>query len=301
MSAYLPEAKYSIPRDGGNLSYFRYGKPSSKNILAIHGVTSSNRAWQCFAKTLNKFGFTIYAVDLRGRGDSNSIQGPFGMAKHAADMEVVLDHANIDACDVIGHSMGGFVVTAMTAISPTRIDRAVLIDGGIPLALPPGFTAEMVLPLVLGPALARLAMTFQNQDEYLAYWKPQAAFERGWSEVLDEYVTYDLRGKSPNMQASTNAKAVEADSADLFGDPLIVNALLNLNSEVLFIRAVRGLQNEEIPLYPQSVIEAALENYPKVKLLTLDDVNHYEILLDQGFADRCIDLVYPELNVLGAK
>ena len=295
-SAYLPEAKYSIPRDGGELAYFRYGQPSDKNILAIHGVTSSNRAWQLSAKTAVKNGFTVYAVDLRGRGDSNSIKGPFGMRTHAHDMVAVLDHIGLINCDVIGHSMGAFVVAAMCGVAPERMAKVVFIDGGVPLALPPGFTVEQIMPLVLGPALERLAKTFSNKEEYRNYWKPQPAFVKGWTDAMNEYVDYDLRGVEGDMHASTLSDAVAEDSRDLFGEDLIVNSLRNLDREVLMIRAVRGLQNEELPLYPEPFIKNALENYPKISLVTLDDTNHYDMLLEQSGADRIFELVYGTFN-----
>ena len=49
---FLPEERFAIPRDGGELIYYRYGpvSDSNKNILAIHGISSSNRMWQCFAR-----------------------------------------------------------------------------------------------------------------------------------------------------------------------------------------------------------------------------------------------------------
>ena len=290
--AFLPEAKFSIPRDGGELAYFRYGKPSSRNILAIHGVTSSNRAWQLFAKTAVKNGFTVYAVDLRGRGDSNSITGPFGMRSHADDMVAVLDHIGIKSCDVVGHSMGAFVVAAMCGLAPERLSKVIFVDGGVPLALPPGFTVEQIMPLVLGPALERLAKTFNDNEEYRNYWRTQPAFVKGWTEAMNEYVDYDLRGNVGEMHASTLAEAVAEDSRDLFGDDLIVNSLKNLDREVLMIRAVRGLQNEELPLYPEPIIKMALESYPKINLITLDDTNHYDILLEQTGADRVFECVY---------
>mgnify|MGYP006266293105 FL=1 len=291
-SAFLPEAKFSIPRDGGELAYFRYGQPGVKNILAIHGVTSSNRAWQLFARTAVKNGFTVYAVDLRGRGDSNSITGPFGMRTHAQDIVSVLDHIGIKSCDVIGHSMGAFVVAAMCGLVPERLTKVIFVDGGVPLALPPGFTVEQIMPLVLGPALERLAKTFTNNEDYRNYWKAQPAFVKGWTEAMNEYVDYDLRGSAGDLHASTLAEAVAEDSRDLFGDDLIVNSLKNLDREVLMIRAVRGLQNEELPLYPEPIIKLALENYPRINLVTLDDTNHYDILLEQTGADRVFECVY---------
>lgn len=288
----MPEVELKVPVSGGFLSVHRYGSPGGTPILAIHGVTSSNRAWQCLAGSLVPHGYTIFAVDLRGRGNSNSLPGPFGMATHADDMISVIDYLKVDSIDVIGHSMGGFVVVALLALHPSRVARAVLVDGGIPLPLPPGLTVDQVLPLVLGPALARLAMTFESKDAYRQYWKPQSAFAKGWSHVLDEYVDYDLQGTEPSLHPSTNPLAVEEDSKDLFGSELIENGLKNLDRDVLFLRAVRGLQNEEVPLYPMPMIEPVLSNYPRLKLVTVDDTNHYDILIHQDGADQCSKLIY---------
>lgn len=284
----LPTEKYLVPVAGGSLALFRYGPESGDPVLLIHGVTSSNRAFQLFADSLIARGKSPYAIDLRGRGDSNSLPGPFGMAQHAKDMAAVIDFFGWKQPDVIGHSMGGFVLAAIVALFPDRIGKAVFADGGIPLPLPPGMTAEQVLPLVLGPALARLAMHFDSKEAYRDYWRPLPAFNRGWNSVLDEYVDYDLRDGKP----STNPKSVKEDNRDLFESDFIDQALQNLTKESLFIRAPRGLQNEEGGLYPLPILEAVLPKYPKLKVKTLDDVNHYDMFLSEFGSEQIATLIY---------
>ncbi|HEX7404302.1 MAG TPA: alpha/beta hydrolase [Candidatus Nanopelagicaceae bacterium] len=291
-AAFLPEAKISVPVVGGELAVFRYGPEGGKPILAIHGVTSSNRTWQLLAASLVPGDYTLYAVDLRGRGDSNALLGPFGMSTHARDMVAVIDHLGLPKVDQIGHSMGAFVAVALLGLAPERINRTVLVDGGIPLPLPAGFTVAQVLPYVLGPALARLEMTFESREAYRNFWKALPAFVKGWSPVLDEYVDYDLRGIAPKMYASTNKQAVEEDSIDLFGSDLIEKTLRNLTDEVLMLRAVRGLQNEVPPLYPEATLNAALLQYPKIKVVTVPDTNHYDILMEESGAKACASLIY---------
>lgn len=288
----LPDASLSVPVLGGELAVARYGAPGGKPLLAIHGITSSNRAWQSLATTLVPHGYTIYAVDLRGRGRSSNLPGPFGMQAHGEDMVEVIKYLNLKNVEVIGHSMGGFVAIALLGIAPELVDRTILVDGGIPLAMPPGFTVETILPLVLGPALARLAMKFESKDAYRNYWRPQAAFVKGWSSAHDEYSDYDLVGSAPELTPATNPKAVEEDSRDLFGQDLIEKTLVGLNQEVLLLRAVRGLQNEELPLYPELVLQAVLPKYPKIRVVTVEDTNHYDILLDQNGADRCGEIAF---------
>ena len=284
----LPTQRFLVPVLGGDLAVCQYGNGSGEPVLLVHGVTSSNRAFQLFADALIARGKAPFAVDLRGRGDSNTLPAPFGMKQHAQDMAAVIDHFGWNKPDVIGHSMGGFVAAALVGLYPEKVGNVVFADGGIPLPMPPGMTVEQVMPFVLGPAMTRLAMEFESKEAYRNYWKPQAAFAKGWSSVLDEYVDYDLRGK----KAATNPQAVEDDSRDLFGDDLIVKSLQGLTQQSIFIKAERGLQNEEGGLYPMPILEAVLPAYPMLKLEFLADCNHYDMFLEESGAEKVAHIIY---------
>ncbi len=288
----LPTQCTLVPVTGGSLAVFRYGDGAGEPVLLIHGVTSTNRAFQVFADALIARGKSPYAVDLRGRGDSNSLPGPFGMAAHATDMAAVINSFGWVRPDVIGHSMGGFVAAALVGLHPELVGEVVFADGGVPLPLPPGMSVEQVLPFVLGPALARLAMVFESKEAYRDFWRPQPAFSKGWSTVMDEYVDYDLRGEAPNFKPSTNPAAVEADSRDLFGDDLIVRSLKGLTKQCLFIKAERGLQNEEGGLYPLAVLDVVLPQYPMLKLEFLSDCNHYDMFTNPLGAEKTAQIIY---------
>jgi lipase len=283
---FLPQERIEVPVRGGSISIFRYGEKKGRPVLLIHGVTSSNRAFQLLAPELITLGMSPYAVDLRGRGASRNLSGPFGMAAHAKDMNEICRHFEWEKIDVYGHSMGAFVAVAFLGLFPERIESITLIDGGIPLPLPPGMTASQVLPFVLGPALTRLGMTFNSYEAYRDYWKVQPAFNKGWSDALDEYVDYDLFKEGEQLRPSTLPLAVEEDSKDLFDSELINSTLEKLEEEVLFIRAERGLQNEPAGLYPLQVLEIVLPKYPKLKLVNIEEVNHYDILLESSGAQK---------------
>lgn len=289
--AFIPQEIFHIPVRGGDLicSRFGDGENAGMPILLIHGVTSSSRAWQLIARELITKGYTPYAVDLRGRARSADLPGPFGMATHAEDMKVVIEYLGFESIDIIGHSMGAFVAVALQGLYPERVATLTLLDGGISLPLPPGMTVETVMPFILGPALARLAMTFESKEAYREYWKVQPAFNRGWSTSLDEYADYDLRGVEPELRPSTNPLAVEEDSRDLFGTDLINSTLSRLPKKVLMIRATRGLQNEGEGLYPMSVLDVILPQYPEIELVTIDDTNHYDIALDNFGAVQVVE------------
>ena len=270
-------------------SYFRYGDTGGTPVLALHGVTSSHLAWQFLAARLINQGFTVYAPDLRGRGDSNTVGNPYGMKVHADDMAAVLDDAGIPSAHIIGHSMGAFVAVAFLHLHGERANETTLIDGGVPLALPPGMTVEQVLPLVLGPALARLSMQFESLDAYVDYWKPHPAFaQRGWNDALQAYVAHDLHGDAPHMHPSTTADAVTRDSEDLWTGDFIASALKALTRPITLLRAERGLQNEEVPLYPSVVLPYVSTTFPMVNVVTIEDTNHYDIVMSDFGADAIV-------------
>ena len=253
-------------------------------MLAIHGITSNHLAWQHFAAHAINSGYVVYAPDLRGRAASNKLLAPFGMKAHAADMHAVIEQLQLTKPFVIGHSMGGFVAIALNHFYPDLIGKLVLIDGGLPLALPAGMTVEQVLPLVLGPALARLAMKFESTDAYVDYWRAHPAFADGITPEMENYIRHDLVGVAPELMPSTNPDCVNEDSVDLWSSDLINNALIELNQDVVMLRAVRGLQNEPTGLYPELLLADLAAKYPKVEIITLADTNHYSILMSDAGA-----------------
>lgn len=284
MTSITPTKKHLINVAGGELAVFQYGETTVKSMLAIHGITSNHLAWQHLATAAINSGYSVYAPDLRGRAASNQLPAPFGMKVHAADMHAVMQQLQLTKPFVIGHSMGGFVAIALNHFYPNLIGKLVLIDGGLPLALPPGMSIEEVLPLVLGAALARLAMKFESESAYLDYWRAHPAFADGITPQMENYIRHDLVGVAPELMPSTNPDCVNVDSVDLWQSDLIDNALKALDQDVVMLRAVRGLQNEPIGLYPELLLADLAAKYPKIEIITLADTNHYSILMSDAGA-----------------
>src|SRR3954453_19473090 len=72
----------------------------------------------------------VVTLDLRGHGESD---GPDDVARYsldrgAADLGNVLDALDIDACRLLGHSMGGMIVRRFVLASPHRVDALILMD-----------------------------------------------------------------------------------------------------------------------------------------------------------------------------
>jgi lipase len=286
VTSVLPQERTLVPRGDSHLAVFRFGPLGGRPVVVVHGITSSHLAWQFLASHLVAQNRTVWAVDLRGRGDSRDLGGPYGMEVHAHDLVAVMDHLGIGSADVIGHSMGAFVAAVLVGLHPQRVQTLTFIDGGIPLPLPAGMTVDQVLPLVLGPALERLSMEFASQQAYRDYWRAHPALQRAWGPELQAYVDHDLRGEPPQMHAATNRDAVVRDSEDLWGGDLVDRSLKSLDRQVLMLRAERGLQNEAAPLYPLGSLKKVAQFYPLVHVDTIPDTNHYDILMSDVGAEQ---------------
>ncbi len=250
-------------------------------VLAIHGITASHLSWPLVAEQL---GTRVVALDLRGRGRSNKLPGPFDLRSYAEDMRTVMDHLALERVVVAGHSMGAFVAVCLAQMEPARVASLVLIDGGLPLAPPAGVAPEDLPALVLGPALERLSMTFTSRAEYAHFWRSHPALGPYWNDTIEAYVDYDLDGTPPHLSPSSNPDAVAENALQLDGEGGYSEALVGLSVPVDFLHAPRGLADQVPPLYPNADISRLAEHLPGICFHEIDDVNHYTIVLGPGGA-----------------
>ena len=287
-----------VPVRGGMLRVGEWAPadPDAPVVVAAHGITASHLAWATIADALPDVRFV--APDLRGRGRSNGLPGPFGMVQHADDLASVSEHLGLDRALVVGHSMGGFVALAASHRYPERFSGPLLIDGGLPLRIPDGVSLDELMVSTLGPAMARLSMTFPDRAAYLEFWGRHPAFAANWTQDVVDYANYDLEGTEPNLRPSTSYDAVAADSGDQFGGGVVADALAGLTHAVHLLVAPRGLLDEPPGLYDLSARERAHAEYPFVRISEVADVNHYTIVLSPQGADAVVEAVRAELAAL---
>ncbi|MGS0688892.1 alpha/beta hydrolase [Nakamurella sp. GG22] len=265
------------------------GDPQPPTVLAIHGVTASHRCWPLLAAALPEW--RLIAPDLRGRGRSNGLPGPYGMAQHADDVAAVLDHLGVPAAVVAGHSMGGYVTVALHHRHPARVASVVLVDGGIPLPRPEGLTDEEFVDAVLGPVRARLSMRFDSRESYQQLFRAHPAFASDWSDAVADYADYDLVGDPPDLHAATVGAAFVGDSMDQQDVEWLIPGLQGLPERTPFLRAPRDLLDREPGLWPPAWIEEWQQQLPAIDVREVPDVNHYTIVLSERGAAAVADAV----------
>jgi pimeloyl-ACP methyl ester carboxylesterase len=256
-------------------------------VVAVHGITASHVAWRAVAQQLS--GVTVLAPDLRGRGDSAHLSAPYCIAAHARDVLSVLDHMGVEKAVAVGHSMGAHVVAELAALRPELVTRLVLVDGGLPVPLPPGADPDELLEAILGPALARLRRTFVSRDEYRSFWRGHPAFaETGcWNAHVEAYLDYDLSGSPPELASRVSEAAVLADGRDLLVNDSLRVHLVEVACPVLLLRAPRGLLNQSSPQVSDRVVDEWRSILPQLTEEMVSDTNHYTLLLgDEG--SKCI-------------
>lgn len=99
---------------------------SNPPIVLIHGLFGSLDNLGVLARDLGQ-SHTLLQIDLRNHGQSGRSE-KMDYAAMAQDVVETLDEYGISRAIIIGHSMGGKVAMALTALAPERIDRLVLID-----------------------------------------------------------------------------------------------------------------------------------------------------------------------------
>lgn len=101
---------------------------SEQTILLIHGNTSSSIYWDTLMESLDAT-YTIYAVDLRGFGDSSYECQAQRIEDYSHDVEEWLELLDLKHVTVVGWSMGGAVAMDMCIDNVgERIEKCVLIS-----------------------------------------------------------------------------------------------------------------------------------------------------------------------------
>lgn len=98
--------------DGARIESSQHG--DGRSLVLIHGITESRATWDPLLDPLLDAGYGITVIDLRGHGASSDT-APYDLLTLAGDVAAVLEAGGIDDPLLVGHSLGGTVVSACAA------------------------------------------------------------------------------------------------------------------------------------------------------------------------------------------
>lgn len=109
----------------GRIAYIRQGQ--GVPVLLLHGLGSSMLDWQPQIEHLAQY-CQVFALDVRGHGQSEPLRAPVNMAELAADVADFIQAMDIEPCILVGISMGGMLTFQLLADQPALVRAAVVVN-----------------------------------------------------------------------------------------------------------------------------------------------------------------------------
>jgi pimeloyl-ACP methyl ester carboxylesterase len=122
----LPPARIVLVPGRGEF-FLRDSGGSGTPVLLIHGwMFPSDLNWLHAYAPLQRAGYRVLAMDLRGHGRGLRADAPFRLADCADDAAALLDTLGVAPALVAGYSMGGLVTQLLARRHPDRVAGFVL-------------------------------------------------------------------------------------------------------------------------------------------------------------------------------
>ncbi len=283
------EAQGRVSGDGVELA-FGYWPGRGAAVVALHGLTASYVSFMGVAERLAGRR-AVFALDLRGRGDSEKPAGPFGMVQHARDVAAAMRAMGLGPSVIVGHSMGGFVAAAVAAQEPDLVAGVVFIDGGYAPAIAAA-GPQQALDAALALRITQLRQTHPSREAYRQFWRGQPHFPaEDWGPWVEAFLDYEVGGEAPELRPKASEDGVKADLMEGLQREAMIARLKAIRVPVLMVRAPAGFVPGTPPLYPDAMMEQMRTCVQAMEEELIPGTTHYTILMGNRGASRIADLV----------
>jgi len=282
------EARGRVPGDGIELA-FGYWPGRGAAVVALHGLTSTYVSFTGVAERLTGRR-PLFAVDVRGRGDSDKPDGPYGMAQHARDVARAMRAFGLGPSIIVGHSMGGFIAAALAASEPELVAGLILVDGGF--VIPMTEASRQAFESGLGKRVSQLRETYPSRQAYRDFWRSQPQFPpEDWNPWIEALLDYELGGEPPRLQPKASFEGVRVDLAEGLKTREITERLAAIRVPVVMVRAEAGFLPDHPPLYPEPAMADMRRLIPGLEVHTIQGTTHYTLVLGKRGASALADLI----------
>jgi pyruvate dehydrogenase E2 component (dihydrolipoamide acetyltransferase) len=194
----------TVQVDGRTISYATLGT-AEETVLLVHGYGGDKNSWLFVQEPLSTRA-TVHAIDLPGHGDSTKDVGDGSLDTLAGALLGFLEEQGIERVHLVGHSLGGAVVTAAAAREPGKVASLTLVaPAGYGEAINAGYLrgfASASSRRELKPHLVHLfadpgQVTRQLADDLMKYKRLD-----GVQQALDSLLGTLLDGDRPGIDAA---------------------------------------------------------------------------------------------------
>ncbi|HEX4750511.1 MAG TPA: alpha/beta hydrolase [Bryobacteraceae bacterium] len=273
------EARGKVAGDGVQLAFGMWpgrGEP----VIALHGLTANFLNFVGVAERLEGRR-PLLAFDLRGRGDSDKPEGPYGLAQHARDVAVAMQEFGLGRSVVMGHSMGGFVAMALAAQNPELVERLVLIDGGFVISPKAGAKPDESVSAALAERINQLTRWYDSREAYREFWKNQPNFPpEEWNSWVEAFLDYEVAGED-HVQPKAKQSGVIVDLMEGTKIEEIIGRVRAVKAPITLLRAETGFTPAQSPLYPDSIMDEIRGYAPNLEERKISGTTHYTLVLGE--------------------
>jgi pimeloyl-ACP methyl ester carboxylesterase len=198
--ATIPGVTHHRAQLGGTELHYVCAGDHGAPVLLVHGFPET---WWAFRGVIPLLAARnrVYAVDLRGFGDSGVADENYSTAAAAVDLHALIEHLSMGPMCVVGQDVSGGVVYRLAATHPEDVVSLTAIESGLA-----GFGAEaladvthggvwyigaLATPGVAGMLFEKEARAFIGDYLYPFYGVPQTAV--GPEDVAEFARTYGRR------------------------------------------------------------------------------------------------------------
>ncbi len=205
----------------GKVQVVEHGPRDASPIVLVHCFSCAINWWDRAMPMLERR-HRVIAIDLLGHGGSEKPDSGYEIPHQAEVVAQALERLGVSDAEVVGHSLGGAVVTALAEDAPDLIDRVVIVDTAPDHSRSSlGFIAGLAFAPVIGEALWQIKPDFAVRDGL------GVAFAPGF-DVPDAFVedvkrmTFTSYDDSPTLSEDfVNEEPLDARMRET-GKPLLV-------------------------------------------------------------------------------
>lgn len=116
---------------GVRMRYVDHGKVGAPVVVLLHGFASSLDTWSVVMPALEKKGFRVIALDLKGFGWTDRPEGDYSPDAQAKLVYALLDQRGVQSASFVAHSWGSSVALAAAVQQPDRVNRLAMYDAWV--------------------------------------------------------------------------------------------------------------------------------------------------------------------------
>ncbi len=253
--------------NGLRLHYLRWGRDGAP-VLLNHATGFLAVLWGPVAERLAAAGYTAYACDARGHGDSDKPEATwvnYDWHRFAEDLRAFVEQLGFRDIPLIGHSMGAGVGLFLAGHNPGLFSRIVAIE---PIVVPGGAQMDESHRERMASGARRRRMVFGSHEEMIEQYRSRPTFKRWTDEALRIYAE---GGTFKREDGQVELKCSGAVEGEVFASSSTLNtwdALPDIEAPVLVVRG------EHTEPFLGMVAQQVSDRVQSGRLLTIPDAGH---------------------------